>query len=230
MKKQKQQEILNIVKNNYKNIAKHFSQTREQRIWPEIADISKKIPLGSRVLDVGCGNGRLTDELNEGVYYLGIDSSEELISIAKNKYKNNKNYNFQNLDIFELDKLKEKYEYIFLVAVLQHIPSFELRIKALRKIQGALLENGEIIISVWNLIDNKKYKLQLRKSKYLNFFKGLDPRDLLFYWKNSQGKNLSLRYYHAFTVKELKKLFDKSNLKIKSFEKTKDNFYIVLKK
>lgn len=229
MKKQKQQEILDVVKNNYQDIAKHFSQTREQRIWPEIINNCKEIPRDTKVLDVGCGNGRLVEELKEGVDYLGVDSSEKLIDIAKDKYRDNEKYKFQALDIFELDKLKEKYDYVFLVAVLQHIPSTELRIKALNKIKSALRENGEMIVSVWNLVDNKKYKSQLRKSKYLNFFKGLDPRDLLFYWKNSQGEKLSLRYYHAFTAKELKKLFAKCKLEIKSFKKTKDNFYVVLK-
>ncbi|HKK54276.1 MAG TPA: class I SAM-dependent methyltransferase [Patescibacteria group bacterium] len=230
MRQKKQKEILEIVNNNYQVIAKHFSQTREQRMWPEIIDIAKRIPANSKILDGGCGNGRLANELKEGVDYLGVDNSNNLISIAKNKNKDNENNKFQVLDIFELDKLADKYDYIFLVAVLQHIPSKELRNKALNKIKDTLKEDGEIIISVWNLVDNKKYKKQLQKSKYLNFFKGLDPRDLLFYWKNSQGEKLSLRYYHAFTTKELKKLFIKCGLKVKSFQKTKDNFYIVLRK
>ncbi|MCF7795174.1 class I SAM-dependent methyltransferase [Patescibacteria group bacterium] len=230
MKKKKQQEILNLVKNNYQNIAKHFSQTREQRMWPEIVDVCRNISADTKVLDVGCGNGRLVNELEGSIDYLGVDNSKSLIDIAKEKYEDNKKYNFKVLDVFEIDKLEEKYDYIFLVAVLQHIPSTELRVKALNKIQSVLKEQGEIIISVWNLIDNKKYKSQLKKSKYLNFFKGLDPRDLLFYWKNSQGEKISLRYYHAFTAKELKKLFAECELKIKSFQKTKDNFYIVLKK
>jgi SAM-dependent methyltransferase len=230
MRQKKQKEILKIVNNNYQVIAKQFSQSRERRMWPQIIDVAKKIPANSKVLDVGCGNGRLVAELSESIDYLGVDNSNNLIDIAKNKYKDNKTYKFQVLDIFELDKLDDKYDYVFLVAVLQHIPSKELRIKALNKIKGALKEDGKIIISVWNLVDSKKYKSQLRKSKYLNFFKGLDSRDLLFYWKNSQGEKISLRYYHAFIAKELKQLFFKSNLKIRSFQKTKDNFYIVLKK
>jgi 2-polyprenyl-3-methyl-5-hydroxy-6-metoxy-1,4-benzoquinol methylase len=230
MRKKKQKEILELVKENYQAISKHFSQTRQQRMWPEIINIAKSIPSTSKVLDIGCGNGRLVEELKEDVHYLGVDNSEELINIAKEKYKNNKNYKFQVLDILELDRLKEDYDYVFLVAVLQHIPSQELRLKVLNKIKNTLKEDGEIIISVCNLVDNKKYKSQLKKSKYLNFFKGLDPRDLLFYWKNPQAEKVSLRYYHAFTSKELKKLFFKSKLQIKSFQKTKDNFYIVLKK
>jgi 2-polyprenyl-3-methyl-5-hydroxy-6-metoxy-1,4-benzoquinol methylase len=231
MKKQKQQEILELVKRNYQEISQHFSQTRKQRMWPEIIAICKKVPVNSSVLDIGCGNGRLVEELEkDNLNYLGIDNSENLINIAKDNYRDKDNINFQVLDVFEVDKLKAKYDYIFLVAVLQHIPSLELRIKALKKIKSALKENGEIVISVWNLVDNKKYKAQLRKSKYLNFLKGLDSRDLLFYWKNPQREKMSLRYYHAFTEKELRKLFSKARLKIKDFQKTKDNFYIVLRK
>ena len=229
MNRETQEKLLKIVKSNYEEIASSFDQTRKKGIWPELEKLAKEVENGDKILDVGCGNGRLGEELKRDVDYLGVDSSSNLIDIAKKKYKYNKNYKFHVLDIFELDKLKEKYDYIFLVAVIQHIPSKELRVKVLNKIKSTLKENGEIIISVWNLVDNKKYKKQLKKSKYLNFLKGLDQRDLLFYWKNSQGEKLSLRYYHAFTAKELKKLFAKCDLKLKSFKKTKDNFYIVLK-
>lgn len=230
MRRKKQKELLTLVQDNYQEIAKHFSQTREQRMWPEIIDIAKKISSSDNVLDVGCGNGRLVEELDNNVNYLGVDSSKDLIKIAQGKYKDLDNLKFKVLDLLDIDTLKEKYKHIFLVAVLQHIPSKSLRLESLRKIRGVLKEDGRLVVSVWNLIDNKKYQKQIKKSKYLNFLKGLDPRDLLFYWKNSQGEKISLRYYHAFTEKELKGLFKKANLKIKSFQKTKDNFYIILSK
>jgi len=229
MRLKQRKRILSLVKKNYQEIAKHFSQTRQKRLWPEVIDFAKKIKNGEKVLDLGCGNGRLLDELKEEVNYLGIDNSKNLIDIAKENYKKKNTAKFKVSDIVDLEGLENKYDYIFLVAVLQHIPSKDLRIKVLKKIKKSLNKDGKLFVSVWNLVDNKKYKKKIKVSCFLNWLKGLDKRDLLFYWKNQKGEKISLRYYHAFTEKELKKLFLQAGFKIEKLFKTKDNYYIVLK-
>lgn len=48
-----------------------------------------KSPKGSRVIDLGCGNGNLTNKLFEkGYNVVGIDDSEKMLEAARNKYKN----------------------------------------------------------------------------------------------------------------------------------------------
>lgn len=45
------------------------------------------VPQGSRVIDLGCGNGTLTKKLVEkGYAVLGVDASEEMIALAKAEY------------------------------------------------------------------------------------------------------------------------------------------------
>lgn len=45
------------------------------------------VPQGSRVIDLGCGNGTLTKKLaDKGYAVTGIDASEEMISLAKTEY------------------------------------------------------------------------------------------------------------------------------------------------
>ena len=53
MNKKTQTEILNIVKKNYSEIAKHYSETRKKELWPELVALTKNIPENARILDVG---------------------------------------------------------------------------------------------------------------------------------------------------------------------------------
>ena len=77
-------EKMRITKETYELIGSEFSDTRES-VWPEMERLVKKyIQRGDKVLDVGCGNGRLLKVL-EGVEYLGVDGSEVLIKEAKKK-------------------------------------------------------------------------------------------------------------------------------------------------
>ena len=71
---------------DYDTISEHFSNTRSF-MWQDLEFIKKYISNGDKVLDLGCGNGRLIDLLKDlDIKYVGIDSSEKLISLAKQKY------------------------------------------------------------------------------------------------------------------------------------------------
>ena len=79
MNKKTQKEILNIVKKNYLEIAELYSETRKKELWPELFNLTKNIPKNARVLDVGCGSGKLLKALQEkNIYYLGVDPCGKL--------------------------------------------------------------------------------------------------------------------------------------------------------
>ena len=231
MKKQKIQEILTLVKNNYQEIANDFDLTRKKEIWPEIKEWTAKVKNNDQVLDLGCGNGRLLEALKDKqINYLGLDNSSELIEIAKNNYPDRE---FISGDMLNLESaVKINFDFIFCLAALQHIPSKKLRLEVLKQMGAKLKIGGEIIISNWNLWSHKKYHWQLIKNYWLKIGgqNKLDFNDLIFPWKNPQGKIISLRYYHAFTKKELKKLARLANLKIIALNRDKYNFWLVLKR
>jgi SAM-dependent methyltransferase len=87
MNKEQAKKILHQNKEIYNRIAKDFSGTRS-RFWRGFEDFAKYVKSGDKVFDLGCGNGRLAELFNNSqIEYLGIDSSEELIKIARERFK-----------------------------------------------------------------------------------------------------------------------------------------------
>ncbi|MEA3449730.1 MAG: class I SAM-dependent methyltransferase [Patescibacteria group bacterium] len=234
MNKQSEEKILNIVKKNYDDIAEQYNETRKKHLeplWNHLVEYAKEAPKRAKILDIGCGNGRLIEAFNDmPIDYLGIDPCEELINKAKEqKY----GFRFELGNILELDKFEEtNFDYIFSTAVIHHLPGQALRIKALKQMKNKLNENGKIILTVWNLWSQKRFQRLLLKFnlKKLIFQNKMDFNDILFPWKNPQGKIVSERYYHAFTKKKLKKISQKADLKIEKLFKDKFNYYLVLTK
>ena len=228
MKKDVQIKLLKIVHDNYRDIAAQFDVTRKKYIWPELAKVLSGLKDGDSLLDVGCGNGRLIENLgNKNISYLGVDNSEELIKLAKINYPEQ---NFKVLDILKLETLTQKFDLVISVAVLHHLPSQELRLEALKKLKSVTTPGGQIIFSVWKLWSNKKYKKYLWQNIWqkLTFKSNLDFGDLLFPWKNNRGEAVSERYYHAFTKKGLKKLLNLAGLKNCKLYSDQHNYWVVI--
>lgn len=226
MKSKIQNKLLKIVRDNYQEIAGQFDVTRKKHIWPELEKIASQIKDGSSVLDVGCGNGRLLEVLeNKKINYLGVDNSEELIALAKKNYPN---YDFKVIDILDLEPIERKFDFIISVAVLHHIPSQELRQQALQQLKKIAKE--QIIFSVWKMWGNQKYQKYLFKNIWqkITYQSQLDFGDILFPWKNSRGEVVSERYYHAFTKRELKRLIIKSGFKQFKIKSDKYNYWVTI--
>jgi trans-aconitate methyltransferase len=92
---------------------------------------------GQRVLDLGCGDGRLTQELVEkGASVVGIDSSESMIESARDK----------GLDAHVLDALEMSYtaefDSVFTNATLHWIPNHSL---LAAKVFAAVKPGGQFV-------------------------------------------------------------------------------------
>lgn len=236
MNKKTQKEILNIVKKNYFEIADHYSETRKKELWPELNNLIKPIRAGEKILDVGCGSGKLLKGLeNKKISYVGVDNCKEILEKAKtiNNNLEAKSKKFIEGDVLELSKISEiNFDYVFCIAVLHHFPGKDLQIQALRQLKNKVKTDGEIIISAWNLWSQKKFIKLIFKFWLLKLIgkNKMDFGDILFDWKNSKGEITSKRYYHAFTKRQLRKIAKKAGLKIKKLYKDKYNYYLVLSK
>ena len=148
--------IMDISQKTYEMIAADFSATRN-RIWPEMEILVKKyVRPGMKVLDLGCGNGRLVEVMPE-VEYWGVDVSEGLIgeTLKHESIKTLKQegkVNFKVLDMLELEKLGEKdFDVVFMFASLNHIAGEENRRKVLEEIKKILKPGGVVAVTNWNL-------------------------------------------------------------------------------
>lgn len=227
MNKIQADKILDLVKRNYNEIAAAFDATRKKELWPMIREYAAGVKDGDKVLDAGCGNGRLLEALKDKkIEYLGIDNSSELIKAAQANYSD---YEFRVADILSLDNVPESgFDHIFCLAVLQHIPTPELRTRFLKNLAAKLKPGGQLIISTWNLGRLPKYRRLILKNRLLKAI-GLYPyeaRDLFFSWKDSSGQAVSDRYYHAFTIQEIKELGREAGLAIKEIREDKHNIWV----
>lgn len=220
--------LLNRTQKDYNRIASHFSNTRTY-VWEDLKPLTRFVNAGDKILDLGCGNGRLLGFFkNKDVEYIGIDNSDKIIEIARTKYPGVK---FQIASALNLPFEDDYFDKIFSIAVFHHIPSKKFRIKFLQQAKRVLKPNGLLILFVWNLQQKRFWKYHL---KYL-FLKiigksKLDFQDIFYPWKNPQGKILAQRYIHCFTIGELKKLVKKTGFQIKEIGflgSAKRNIYLI---
>ncbi|KAF7685524.1 putative methyltransferase [Cucumispora dikerogammari] len=194
----------------YSSTAASFSSTR-YKPWPKIISfyqtyiikpLCAQVPTETletshvfsptkyllNILDSGTGNGRNT------LYPETIctDTSLNLLKINPNSRKILSNI---KQDIFK----PETFDFIFSIAVIHHVISFEERNKVLKNYYSLLKPNNKskMLIYVWafeKVHTQTKFK---KMNSYLNTNK-YNERDYLCDWKNS-GK---LRYYYLYKLNE----------------------------
>ena len=215
----KRETALKIIKANkilYNQIARDFSETR-YNVWPEFEYFKGYLHNGQAVLDLGCGNGRLLELLKDyKVDYLGVDFSENLIREAQAKWPDKK---FKAADLAELGDLKEKFDLIFCVATLHHIPSDKLRQQVLINIKNNLKPDGKLLMTNWNLWQTKYLKYIIKYTllkltdpeKEINgvLLDELDFQDVYIPWQKKYQ-----RYIHAFTERNIAGLLKKSGFEV----------------
>jgi len=238
------EKIFQKIKNDYNSIADHFSQTR-QGAWQEFDDFKPYLKNGQRVLDLGCGNGRLYYSLLKdfNLEYHGIDLSERLIEIAKQSkklvtspvipakagiyigsqianedscFRRNDNSLEQRICEFKAgDITKLPYADNSFDKVFCIATFHHLPSKKTRL--KALKEMNRVLRPGGYLLMTNWYWWQKFPSKYFfnNFWQKNSYKDLFIPWRDSDGRIITKLYYYGFTGKELKGLFKKIGFKIK---------------
>ncbi|MFA6594137.1 MAG: class I SAM-dependent methyltransferase [Candidatus Buchananbacteria bacterium] len=232
MSRQNTQKILEQTKEFYNEIALDFSDTRG-RWWRGFGDFAKYVRPGGKVLDIGCGNGRMAEIFADSkAGYLGIDNSEELIKIARERFKDKPWAKFEVGDMLELEsrnpayrsgRLKvESYDLVLLVAVLHHLPSKKLRLQTLENIFSILKPGGRLVMINWNLWQAFGWKKKFRYYRYLFNWPEKIKRgvwgvsDAFVPWKPAGEE--TKRYIHSFAKGETRRLLKQAGFIIEELE------------
>jgi len=187
-------DLLNLNKRAYDKIAPSFSASRSY-VWPDLEPFKQYIKDGDRVLDLGCGNGRLLALLaDKKVEYLGVDFSEKLIEQARQNWPENK---FEVMDALDLKLPDSAFDVVLCVSVLNHIPR-DKQALFVANVRRVLKPEGMLLMANWNL-----WNVFNKKSVWFNGLK----KDVMTVWKG--GRENERLYYYAFTKGELKQLLEK---------------------
>lgn len=99
-----------------------------------------------RILDIGCGNGKITAAIAERVLQgsvLGVDASQNMITFAQNHYTaTHPNLQFAVADVRSLP-YDQEFDYVVSFNVLHWVPE---QAAALRSIHNALKPTGEALL------------------------------------------------------------------------------------
>jgi tRNA (uracil-5-)-methyltransferase TRM9 len=205
MEKNQIDKIMKELKFGYDQMAEKFSETRKF-FWRDLEFMADYVQNGDKILDYGCGNGRLLEILNDKkVDYTGADISGELIKLAKQKYAG-KNAKFNKITSSGSLPFPDNYfNVIISIAVFHHFPENYAK-KMAKELHRILKPGGKIVITVWNLEQERFQKFTKDNSK-----------DLYIPFKDNSGKEF-IRYHRKYDIKDLKNIFLSAGFRIEKCE------------
>lgn len=218
--------LIQLNREFYQTFARQFSNTR-MRLQPGVAKLLKSLPPKSRVLDLGCGNGELSYRLGQGDFtglYVGLDNSESLIAIARQRFSGNFSAMFihaelsspnwdRNLHSISDPNLRPPYDVIFAFAVLHHLPGLAGRQQLMHKIHPLLSPHAHFIHSEWQFLNSPRLRQRIQPWEAIGLkASDVDPGDYLLDWR--QG-GYGLRYVHHFSLAELSELASATSFEIR---------------
>ena len=230
MRKEYANELLAASRAGYDTIAPEFSRTRGT-FWAELDFVRDLIPEGSRLLDIGCGNGRFLGTLeSRDISYTGIDFSEGLVGVAHERYRERPQTEFVVGNALALPFSDRSFDNVVSFAVLHHIPSREYRVQFLREAARVTKPGGFIILTAWNVWHSRpRIVLEFALKKLLSDTH-TDFGDAILDF----GKEKNARYVHALSMREIRSLVREAGLTLERLEKIRrpsgeENFFVMLR-
>ncbi len=193
------------------SIAESWNSFR-QRPFYDFSDVIRRINLRkrSKILDVGCGNGRnLLPFKGHDLY--GLDFSREMLMFAK-KFSDKHDLNIKLVqgDARSLPFKSNTFDLILSIAVLHHLRN---PLIALMEIHRVLKPGGTLVASVWN-----KWQSRFLVDSILR------RREVFVPWRT--GNVVYKRYYRLLSKKDLKQLLRMAGfLRFEIFPGTKKGLF-----
>lgn len=199
--------------------------------------ISKKNLPSFKVLDLGCGNARFYEFLEQklksnnvdkiiSLQYTGIDFTQDLLLEGTKKYQDKVNLIHKDVLVDDwIEGLSKQqvgqFDLIVAFGLIHHLSSGKLRDSFFKSVQQVLSLDGTFVFASWNFVDNQALmsrKADLNSPDVMQYLKkfGLKNTDFaagdyLLDWQ--RGSN-SWRFCHYYTQLEVEQMLQQYNFKL----------------
>lgn len=211
----------------YEAHGENFADARP-RLPSGVQRVLEQIPTGSRVLEIGCGDGKVGRRLAvRGCAYVGVDVSNAMVERAK-RFSERLAVNSEpftvhrSLNFFQADVLHpawaeviegQVFDWIVAFAVWHHLPGAETRARVVRECAARLAENGRLVFSNWQFTRSERLKGRIRPWAELGLDEAqVEPNDYVLSWERKGQRGL--RYVHLLDEAEARRLAAQANLRV----------------
>ncbi len=205
--------LLALNRRFYNDFAEPFSDSRGAT-EPGFDRIVAQFRPGDRVLDLGCGQGRLARLLPPACTYTGVDNAGAMLQIAAHATDGT------HATFVAADLVKDRWEtqvagpfdWVVLRAVLHHIPGYDNRLSIVTHAAGLLAPQGRLVIANWQFLRIERLRKRLAPWPTVGLTENdIDAGDYLLDWQR-QGRGL--RYAHLIDEAETRRLAQEAGLAI----------------
>jgi ubiquinone/menaquinone biosynthesis C-methylase UbiE len=160
----------------YNQVARDFSRTR-YKVWNQVAAFLDSLPSQTRVLEVGCGNGKNL-LYRPDLSVKGLDITEGFLEICRER-----GLAVAYGDIRNIPEPTESYDAVLAIAVIHHLSTQAERRQAIAEVFRVIAKGGQGLLTVW------AQQPKFPTSDHMVPFKG-------------QSATVE-RFYHFYTAAEL---------------------------
>jgi trans-aconitate methyltransferase len=187
------------------NAADYAANSAVQQTWARELIAKLHLHGDESVLDVGCGDGKVTAEIAKAVsqgVVTGVDASEEMITFARRAFPERKNPNleFRVMDARKIE-IARPFDLIFSNAALHWVDDHE---KFLRGAASVLKPGGRLVVSCGGKGNAHDVFLalrpELRSQRWRGFFRKM-PAPYFFYAPANYEKWLPKSGFRINSVK-----------------------------
>jgi len=166
-----------------------------------IKDRIDELIKADKILEIGCGTGEITKRLKDSFAVEGIDNSETMIRLAKEKFNG---INFSILDMKDIEKIMEYDAVIANFDTLNYLQDLSELDLVFRKVVLSLKNNGVFLFDVLN-----------RKMIDSMFPDGIfadDRENMIILWKHFYNEKTGLDEINtSFFIEVKEKIYERYN-------------------